>query len=107
MGRPQPQYLATTEVVDALEITFYMWDKYRKLGIVRNPDAYQGGDRPLWLASTVEFIKASIADYEAGIREAEQNFRKAELDREREAEEAKKAEFNTYREGLVRAAQTL
>jgi hypothetical protein len=107
MGRPKPKYFATTELVLELGLTFYMFAKLQKLGVIRSPDAYQGADRPLWLSETVKDIKAAIEKYEADVREAEMNFRKAQIDREREAQEARKAELNTYREGLVRAAETL
>jgi hypothetical protein len=54
MGRPKPKYFATTELVLELGLTFYMFAKLQKLGVIRSPDAYQGADRPLWLSETVK-----------------------------------------------------
>jgi len=59
----RPHYVGTSGLRIALGLTWHKFLDYWEKDVVALPDA-TAGDRPLWLLSNVESIRAQIAEYE-------------------------------------------
>ncbi|PWT77953.1 MAG: hypothetical protein C5B58_16020 [Acidobacteria bacterium] len=69
----QQTYLTTSHLRAALGISWYAFEQYLERDVIPLPDAV-AGKRPLWLSSSVESIKARIAEYERFKTAAANNF---------------------------------
>jgi hypothetical protein len=102
----QEDWITISRLRLMLECTWYKLIRYQKLSVLPLPDMIVNG-RGMWRAARFPAIKAAVDAYEEAIRQAERNELQTQARADREAQEARKAELNTYREGLVRAAETL
>jgi hypothetical protein len=70
--RDVPNYINASGLRDCCADTWYMFGKYRRLGIIPPPDATLTG-RPLWKMSRIQAIRDSIDAYLAKINQTKAN----------------------------------